>query len=523
MVVIMGKCCRKSFLWRLMWFDEFDKWGVILLSRCVQGVFKVCFFVRMMSKYYLCGKISQKEMVETERSSMLSKWALYKREYVSLLKLGLPVLVAELGVIAVSFADTMMVGDYGTRELAAAAFVNNIFTVVVVMLIGFASGITPLIGALYSQRKNYDAGKTLRVSLQLNFAMSMVCTIVMGGLYFFLDKMDQPEELLPLIRSYYLIVLSSMVPLSIFNCCQQMANGITHTSMPMWLVLGANVLNIIGNYVLIYGHFGAPELGLDGAGISTAFSRLISAVAIVVILLTSKRYRPYMKGLRYRGRLRAERKKVFVTSYPIMIQSGIECLLWSFGAVVSGWFGVQQLASYQILIAVSHIGFMTYISFGIATSIKVSNYMGVKDFVGIRRVTKTGLSVNLMLGTIASLIFLVFGRDLLELFTNDIAVIDLAVLMIPPLVLYQYGDAIQITYANALRGTSHVKPLLWVSLVCYIIIGIPFLRLLAEGFDMKNVGVFYSFSGALFSAALLLYLSYKRAVRIEYDKACSTS
>lgn len=288
--------------------------------------------------------------------------------------------------------------------------------------------------------------------------------------------------------------------------------------MPMWLVLGANVLNIIGNYVLIYGHFGAPELGLDGAGISTAFSRLISAVAIVVILLTSKRYRPYMEGLMYRGKLRTERKKVFVTSYPIMIQSGIECMLWSFGAVVSGWFGVQQLASYQILIAVSHIGFMTYISFGIATSIKVSNYMGVKDFVGIRRVTKTGLSVNLMLGTIASLIFLVFGRDLLELFTDDIAVIELAVLMIPPLVLYQYGDAIQITYANALRGTSHVKPLLWVSLVCYIIIGIPFLRLLAEGFDMKNVGVFYSFSGALFSAALLLYLSYKKAVKIEYDK-----
>lgn len=450
-------------------------------------------------------------------------WNDYRKEYRSLLKLGLPVLVTELGIITVSFADTMMVGSYGTNELAAAAFVNNMFTVAIVMLIGFSSGVTPLIGALFSQKKNHDAGRTLRVSLQLNFLAGMAFTVIMGTLYLFLDRMGQPAELLPMIKSYYLIILTSLIPLSIFNCCQQMANGTTDTAMPMWLMLGSNVLNIIGNYMLIFGKFGAPELGLDGAGISTVFSRLAAATAIVIIMLTAKRYKAYFGGLRDRNNLRPERAHVFKTSVPIMVQSGIECLLWSFGAVVCGWFGTLQLASYQVVITISQVGFMTYISFGIATSIKVANYIGVKDFTGIRRVARTGLALNLILGILVSSVFIIFDSHLLGLFTEDTDVISLAALLIPPLILYQFADVVQITYANALRGTAHVKPLLWISVLSYIIIGIPFLLLMSITFGLKSEGVFYSFSGALITAAVLLYISFRKAVSREEEKFLSSA
>ena len=168
----------------------------------------------------------------------LKIWSAYKNEYKILLRLGLPVLITEIGKIVVSFADTMMVGAYGTKELAAAAFVNNFFVVAIVMLIGFAAGATPLFGALYSQKKNLEMGQTIRVSLQLNAIAGVVFTIVMGVLYFFLDRMGQPEELLSLIRSYYLIVLASLIPMAVFNCFQQLANGVNDTAMPMWVMLG---------------------------------------------------------------------------------------------------------------------------------------------------------------------------------------------------------------------------------------------------------------------------------------------
>ena len=198
-----------------------------------------------------------------------------------------------------------------------------------------------------------------------------------------------------------------------------------------------------------------------------------------------------------------------------MIQSGVECFLWSFGAIVSGWFGKIQLASYQVVNTIAQLGFMTYMSFGVATSIRVANYTGLRDITGIRRITSAGIHLNLLLSTIASVIFLIGGKNLIQVFTPDPEVTAAAMMLIAPLILYQYGDAIQLTYANALRGTSEVKPLLWISIVSYIIIGIPFLLFLSNGLGLMNVGVYYSFSGALIVASLLIFRSFKKTV---YEK-----
>lgn len=439
-------------------------------------------------------------------------WKAYKEEYKNLFKLGLPVLVTQVGIIVVNFADTMMVGAYGTEELAAAAFVNSLFLIATVMQIGFASGITPLIGALYSRGEHFEAGRTLRAGLQINILLSLSFTLLMGGLYFFLDHFGQPEELLPLIRSYYLIILATLLPMSIFNCCQQTANGTTDTATPMWMILGANVLNIIGNYILIFGKFGFPEFGLVGAGLSTMTARYIAMIGILIVILLGHRYRPYSEGLRTASGNGTIRRQVWITSYPVMIQSGVECMLWSFGAIVSGWFGKIQLAAYQVVNTIAQLGFMTYMSFGIATSIRVANYTGLRDINGVRRISAAGMHLNLLLCTIASLIFYFKAEWLIHAFTPDPAVTTAAVALILPLILYQYGDAIQLTYANALRGTSNVKPLLWISLVSYIVIGIPFLLLLAKGFGLESVGVYYSFSGALLVAAILLYRAFKNTL-----------
>ncbi len=437
----------------------------------------------------------------------------YGDEYRSLLKLGLPVLVTQVGVIVVSFADTMMVGAYGVEELAAAAFVNSLFVVAVVMQIGFASGITPLVGALFGRGEHREAGQVLHGGVQVNVAVSFGFTVIMGCLYFFLDMFGQPEELLPLIREYYLIVLATMIPMSVFNSFQQTCNGFNDTQMPMWMILGANILNIAGNWLLIFGNWGFPEMGLAGAGYSTLIARYAAAVGITVVFFSAKRYHVYTLGFKLKGDMRQIRRKIWETSYPVMIQSGVECFLWTFGAIVSGWFGKIQLAAYQVVNTIAQLGFMTYISFSTATSIRVANYTGQLDFKGVRKVVVAGLHLNLLLSTAASLLFLFGGYWLIGCFTPDQDVVASAMMLVVPLVIYQYMDAIQLTYCNAIRGTSQVQPLLWISISTYIAIGIPVLYIFAKVCGWGNIGVYYSFDVALMVASILATTIFYRIVR----------
>ncbi|MCH5225551.1 MAG: MATE family efflux transporter [Muribaculaceae bacterium] len=429
-----------------------------------------------------------------------------------LLKLGFPVLVTQLGVIAVSFADTMMVGAYGLNELAASAFVNSLFLVAVVMLLGFAGGVTPLIGALYGKEEHEEVGVMLRASLIVNIGISLGFIVIMSGLFFLLPYAGQDEDLLPIARQYYLIILPSLLPMSIFNCMQQTCNGLTDTATPMWIILGADLLNILGNYLLIFGNLGFPELGLAGAGWSTLASRCAAAVAIVAVFSFSGRYRKYWIGAMTTGSGRERKMNVWTTSYPLMVQSGVECGLWTFGAVVSGWFGKVQLAAYQVMNTIGQLGFMIYLSLGWATSIKVANFTGSGDFLSVRRVTKVGLHIILLLATFASFAFFFFTNDMVGYFTPEADVVEYALMMVVPLVLYQYCDGTQLTYVNALRGTAHVKPLLWISVVSYIFVGIPSLLLFAILADMQTLGVYYSFSLALLCAAILLFLTFRRTL-----------
>lgn len=457
------------------------------------------------------GYLNNMETTITEQNNSERK---KEGEISALIRLGIPVLVAQLGVIVVSFADNIMVGQYGVDELAAAAFVNSLFLIPIVMQIGFAAGLTPLIGALFGKGDRFSAGQTLRAGLQTNLILSGVLTAIMAVLYFFLDRFGQPEELLPLIREYYLIILWTLIPMAAFNTYMQTANGINNTSLPMWTILIANIVNILGNWLLIFGVAGMPELGLNGAGISTLTARIVSILAIAIIFHKRKDYLEYTDGFHSRsGNRKALRRQVWTTSYPVMIQSGMECSLWSLGAVTSGWFGKIQLAAYQVVTTIGQLGFMTFISFGTATSIRVANYTGLENWHGVRRTARAGLILNAVLATIASLIFIVAGKIIIRCFTPEEAVVVSAFGLILPLVIYQYLDAVQLTYCNAIRGTSEVKPLLWISILSYLVTGAPVMMLFAKVFDWGNIGVYYSFDVALAVAAIVATVIFFRILR----------
>lgn len=444
---------------------------------------------------------------------MNSVWSKYRENYAAIIKLGLPILVGQLGMIVVAFADNIMVGRYSTAALASASFVNNVFNVATFAVLGFTYGLTPLIGAMFSQKRSDSIGAMIRNGLLVNVLFSLLVTAVMWVLWLNIDRLGQPEELLPLIKPYYLIVLAGMVPVAVFNVFAQWLFAINRTALPMWIILSANVLNILGNYLLIYGNFGCPELGLIGAGYSTLIARIFCPVVVIVIFAVAKRFAAYRDGFRHSRITSRTLGQINRTSWPVSLQMTFESGSFTVAAVMAGWLGAISLASFQIIVITGTLGFCIYYSMGSAVSVLVANAAGLNDHTGMRRMAFAGYHIILTLATISSLIFVFFEEQMIYAFTEDTEVIAATVALIVPLVLYQLGDATQINFANALRGTSQVMPMIWIAFVSYIVIGTPSTYLLAFPLGLGTYGIILSFSVSLFIAAGLFLYFFLRATR----------
>ena len=423
----------------------------------------------------------------------------YSEDFKLIIKLGLPIIAGQAGMIIVAFADNIMVGQYSTEALASASFVNNVFNMAMMTCLGFTYGLTPLVGALFSKGQPQKIGELIRHGLLLNILYAILIIGIMSVLYFNLHRVGQPEELLPLIRPYFLLVLACIIPVAIFNALSQCCYGMRNTSIPMWIILGANVVNIFGNWLLIYGHCGFPEMGLVGAGISTLFARLVCAAALIAYMAFSSEFIEVRKGISRSVTTRRELRHIAVTSFPVSMQLLFETAAFSGAAVMAGWLGKIELAAFQVMVTVGTLGFCFYYSLGSATSVLVANAAGRNDRQAMRRIGFAGYYLILIMAATASLSFIFFGRHLIGLFTYDSTVIATCMSLIAPMVVYQLGDATQVNFANSLRGTSKVMSMLWIALFSYVIIGLPTTYLLRHSIQ----SIFYSFSASLFVAAAL--------------------
>ncbi len=440
-------------------------------------------------------------------------WTRYSDNYKAICRLGIPILIGQLGMIVVGFADNIMVGRYSTEALASASFVNNIFNVAIFACIGFTYGLTPLAGALFTQKRNTKIGELLRNGLFINVLFALLVSSIMGVIYANIDRMGQPKELLPLIRPYYLIYLAGLMPIAVFNVFAQWAFAINKPKLPMWVILIGNILNIFGNWLLIYGNWGCPEMGLMGAGISTLIARVFCPIAIIFIFLTLRQYREYRQGFVGGQFNRVDTLQINRTSWPVALQMTLESGSFTFAAVMAGWLGAIELASFQVMVIVGTLGFCVYYSVAAAVSVVVANFNGLSDCKGMRNAAFAGYHMLLLLATIASIIFAIFGRNIIGAFSEDPLVIGMSISLILPLILYQYCDATQINFANALRGTANVMPMLWIAFVAYIVVGIPSTYALGFPCGMGIRGIFLSFSVSLSVAAVLFVYFFLRTTR----------
>ena len=428
----------------------------------------------------------------------------YGRNYASLLKLALPIIIGQLGGIITGLADTIMVGQHSTDELAAASFVNNVLNAFIIFGTGFSFALTPLVGENLARNKRFVVSAWLKNGIVANLLLSILLIAILVVIYFNVSHLGQPENLLPLIKPYFLISMVSIIFIMLANSFRQFVEGITDPSVSMWILISGNLLNIFGNYILIYGKCGFSEMGLMGAGYSTLISRIFMFAMFVLVFVVRPSYRVYRKGFKRMWVLPNRLMRVTKLGVPIAFQQGLEAATFSLTAIMVGWLGTTELAAHQVVIAISTISFTTYLGLGSATAIRTSFYKGAKDWDQVGKTTVAGIHLGVIVSTMTCLALFFFRNKISFVFSDDPAVAQIVISLLPILMLYQFVDGAQIVLANALRGLSDVKPIMWISFITNFLIAIPAGYILGFplGFGIEGIWLAYPI-GFLFSVALL--------------------
>lgn len=430
-----------------------------------------------------------------------------------ILRIGLPIMLGQACVIILAFADNIMIGWHSVDELAASSFVNNVMNLFILTELGFATGMTPMIGADNGTGNIKGIGITVKNGLMTNGIIGGISIILLTIIYFCLDHFGQAPELMPYIKPYFAIIgISTLFALG-FNVLKQFTDGICRPMISMTLLMIGNLLNIFGNWVLIYGKFGFPEMGLTGAGISTLVSRALILLVFIVFIFKSKKMNEYARAIKEALLSRGEMKTVFKMGYPVGIQMALESSTFTFAAVMAGWLGVIQLAAHQVVITISQLFFLMMQGLSFAVSILVSNAFGRKDLGSVREYARKGYFMTLGISATLSVLLYCFRYQAAGIFTDSPEVSAMAVSLFFLLFAYQFGDGLQLCFANVLRGIQDVKPIMYAAFVSYYLIAIPSAYLLGFKAGLGIHGIWMGFPIGLTLAGIFFYARYRSDLR----------
>lgn len=430
-----------------------------------------------------------------------------------ILKIGVPIMLGQACVVILAFADNIMIGWYGVNDLAAASFVNGLMNLFIFTELGFANGMTPLIGSFFGTGDTAGIGRTLKNSIAVNSVIALAGLAIMAVIYVFLDRFGQEPGLLPLIRPYYIVVAISTLFAMGFNTLKQFTDGICRPVVAMSLLMGGNVLNIIGNWVLIYGKAGFPELGLLGAGISTLGSRILIFIVFLCYILKSPSFREYARALKEASFDGRDMRALFNLGYPLALQTGMETSTFTVSAVMVGWIGATALAAHQITLTVSQICFLMMMGLASSVSILVSNAYGRGDTESVRQYASKGYFLILGTSVLFCAMIFIFRDGIIGMFTDSQEVKAVVLSLLFVLFSYQFGDGLQLCFCNALRGIQDVKPIMLMAFVSYYLIAIPAAYLLGFKTGLGTIGIWMGFPIGLTVAGIFYFIRFRTRTR----------
>jgi MATE family multidrug resistance protein len=441
----------------------------------------------------------------------------FTKEFRYNIKLSVPVILGMLGHTFVQLADNIMVGQLGTAELAAVSLGNSFVFIAMSLGIGFSTAITPLVAEADGASNKKDAKSALKHGLVL-------CTVL--GLTLFglilLSKpvmhiMNQPVEVVALALPYLDLVAFSLVPLIIFQAFKQFSEGLSQTKYPMYATIGANIINIILNYLLIFGNFGFPEMGVVGAAIGTLVSRIIMVFYLWFILKRKEKFKYYVTGFNFAKIEKKVMKKIIELGFPSSLQMFFEVGIFTSAVWLSGVLGKNAQAANQIALNLSSMTFMFGMGLGIAAMIRVGNQKGLTNFTELRRIAQSIFLLTFLLEIFFAILFLL-GRywfPSLYLDINDVAnitdnteVIVIAAELLLVAAFFQISDGIQVVVLGALRGLQDVKIPTVITFISYWLIGFPVSFYLCLYTNLKSTGIWIGLLTGLSASAIMLYLRF---------------
>jgi multidrug resistance protein, MATE family len=440
-------------------------------------------------------------------------FASYIPFYKRILRLAVPVVMSQIGQVTVSLVDNMMVGHVGTSELAASAFANNVFLVGMFFGMGITYGLTPLVGKAFGNNQPVQVMQWLKNGIFTHLAAAFLLSGIMFGIYFLLPFLGQTSDVLELALPYYLLLCASYIPFMLFFSVKQFFEGIGNTKMAMQITLASNAVNIIVNYLLIFGKFGFPEMGLMGAGIGTLVSRIIMPLMFFIIIMKKPALKIYFTKAHAQPFSKKRIVSLLKIGVPIGFQIIVEMLTFSVGAVMMGWLGEIPLAAHQVAIGLASASYMVSLGISQATTIRVSHQLGQNDLKSLKMAVYASTHLVLLFMMAMGLIF-VLAKDYLPLvFTTDPQVVAVASGLLVVAAIFQVFDGLQVIMLSTLRGMTDVKIPMFIAFAAYMIIGLPSSYVLTFKLNVGPIGIWYGFLVGLGIAGVLFFFRFKHNLK----------
>lgn len=437
----------------------------------------------------------------TRQKRTVLKWLL---EMQRTLALGFPIMAGMVGNMLMGLADTVMVGRVGVVPLAAAALVNTIAHVPVVFALGLLGAVQILTSQAYGAKKREDAGEALRHGLLIAVITGTFTAVLLVFIGPHMTLLGQPADVVGASQGYLGFIAWSIVPALVLHGAKQFSESLNQAWLPMLIIYAGVLLNVFLNWVLIYGHLGFSAMGLDGAGLATLLSRIVSATAMVAGILRSTKTRHWLPRVWFRHWSWSRIKSQLQIGLPVGLQTFMEVGAFSVGALMMGWISADAIAAHQIAITCAATTFMFALGIGMGVSIRVGHAWGAGLPSRIKRITSGGVAMGAGTMGVFAIAFMFAGTTIAGWFVHDQGVVRLAASLLFVAGIFQLFDGTQVVMISALRGMSDVRLPVYIVAFAYWLVALPTAYCLAFVAGLGAVGNWIGLAIGLGTAALCL-------------------
>ena len=441
----------------------------------------------------------------------------YRSFYKENLQLAFPVILSQIGQITVQMADTAMVGNYGgdaPTPLAAVSFATNLFYIIFITSLGLTFGLTPLVGERFAQKRDRHVRELLQNGLLLYSLIGVMATLVLiasRGVFPIMASLMMGDGgdgsisgVVDMALPYYDTLIWSMFPVMIWATIKQFLEGVGNTRVAMTTIIIANSLNILLNWIFIFGKCGFEPMGAVGAGYATLISRVVQCLMMVIYFFRAKRFRIYTEGLLKRSMIKFRRiAEILKVGIPISFHMFMEASAFVVAGIMVLAFGAASVSAYQIGVNMMNLTFMIVIAIGSSTTILCSHIYGNRDFSRLRRTVYAAYQMGLLWNISVATLFVAFRYQIPTLFTTNVQTIEITADMLIFISLFQVSDCLQAISISIMRGLQDVKVLMPIVFVSYVVINIPVAYLLAFECGFKTNGLIMGFIVGLSCCAVM--------------------